>query len=302
MQTDFLQQINTRAWGLPPVKLSILRLDLLNELGVGNKLFKLKYNLQQARDERKQSLLSFGGAWSNHIYALAALGKTEGFKTIGIIRGEPAHGLTPMLEDAQRWGMELHFVGRQEYRQRNEAGYLQQLHERFPESFIIPEGAANELGTKGCSEIVGLLDRLDNGYQVLVCACGTGSTFAGLVSAARADKKLIGVSVLKGLEGLESAVEKAVDQTPLGEVCQWQIKHGYHHGGYAKVSPELKAFMLEFEKRHGIPLDPVYTNKLMYALFEMIKNSEFQLNQRIVAIHSGGLQGRRGFDWLPGYF
>lgn len=297
MQSDLLQEINTQAWGLPAVKLSILRLDLLSHLGAGNKLFKLKYNLQQAKEEGRQLLLSFGGAWSNHIHALAALGHSEGFKTLGIIRGEPAHGLTPMLEDARAWGMEIHFVDRGEYRLRHDEEYWRQLRQRFGDCYVIPEGASNDLGASGCGEIINLLQSPNIDYQVLVTACGTGSTLAGLIGAAPKDKKLIGVAVLKGLREMEVSVADTAKSLGGGNGCDWTINHNYHHGGYAKVSEQLKTFILSFEKRHKIPLEPIYTGKLMYAVFDMIAKSEFNAGQHIIAVHSGGLQGRRGFDW-----
>jgi len=297
LQNHLLQKIELNSPASKDVSLSILRLDRLHELGGGNKRFKLKYNLKEARAQGKTTLLSFGGAWSNHIHALAAAGLAEGFKTLGIIRGEAAHGLTPTLQDAQAWGMELHFVSRSDYRLRGDKAYLQVLKDSFDNCYIIPEGGANDLGAKGCADIVQLIDNFNIDYNLLACACGTGSTLAGIVSGISVDKEVLGISVLKGLQNVEAIVAEAVKSNGSSNKANWKIRHEYHHGGYARVSTELKSFILDFEQRYRIALDPVYTGKLLFGLFDMIEKGELN-DRRIIAIHSGGLQGRRGYDWL----
>lgn len=292
------------------VKLHVLRLDQLDN-GSGNKWFKLKYNIAEAKQRGYQSVLSFGGAFSNHIHALALAARDAGLDSVGIIRGDASTGLNDTLRDAERAGMQLKFVSRDEYRRRNDADYLQQLPLEFSNSYIIPEGGSNLLGVKGCMEIVGhIYYHLGNSYDVVTLPCGTAATMAGIVAGVDgksnesectknnkdedADKKtVLGFSVLKNAFSLDDLVEHFLASLDVTASANWTINHDCHGGGYAKVNADLINFIDEFESQHNIPLEPVYSGKAFYGLYEMIKQG-FIKKTRIVAIHTGGLQGLRG--------
>ncbi|MGB9040147.1 MAG: pyridoxal-phosphate dependent enzyme [Acinetobacter calcoaceticus] len=266
-----------------PLHLDIKRLDLIHPQISGNKFFKLKYNLLAAQQRELSRVLTFGGAYSNHIAATAYAAHLFGFKSIGIIRGEELADkpLNPTLAKAQSLGMHLHFVSRTEYRLRDDANYLQQLHNQFPETFIIPEGGSNELAVQGCQEILSQSD-LQN-YDVICCAVGTGGTISGLIERSAPHQKVLGFSALKGDFLQQDIMQWTKKQN-------WSLTDAYCCGGYAKTSPELFAFIQNFEEQHAVPLEPIYTGKMMLGLFDLIKNNYFPEGTRILAIHSGGLQ------------
>jgi 1-aminocyclopropane-1-carboxylate deaminase len=274
----------------------VLRLDRMNPPAGGNKYFKLKENL--AGLSAGHRVLSFGGAWSNHIHALAALGWERGFATVGIIRGERPQRLSATLEDALDWGMQLVFVSRSDYRRRYDAGYLQQLRRHFDPCVIVPEGGANPAGVKGCRDIVRLIDSCGLDYDRVAVACGTGSTLAGIACELGEGRRALGIAVLKGQGSMCEDVKRWVAGQDAGPGGNWRIEQGFHCGGYARAPEDLQRFILEFEQVQGIPLDPVYTGKLFYALYQLRRSGGLPVTERIIAVHSGGLQGRRGFDWL----
>lgn len=274
------------------VRLLIKRSDLVHPTISGNKWYKLKYNLLAARQQGYQALLSFGGAYSNHIHALAAAGHAYGFNTIGMIRGEAYQPLNPTLQFAVDHGMALHYLNRVDYRLKESVLFVEQLQQRFGEFYLLPEGGTNELAVQGCRE---LLADVVEPFDLVACACGTGGSFAGLVAALNGTHQALGVAVLKGAEFLRDAVQQWVLQSTRQQFDNWQIESDYHHGGYAKTTPELLAFMQDFEQLHGIPLDPVYTGKLFFALYALVKQQHFARGTTLLAIHSGGLQGRAGF-------
>ncbi|MFK8049493.1 MAG: 1-aminocyclopropane-1-carboxylate deaminase/D-cysteine desulfhydrase [Halioglobus sp.] len=275
---------------------SLLRLDLTGGLAPGNKHFKLQGNLSQARDSGLSRILSFGGAWSNHLHALAAVGYEQGFETVGIVRGEETSTPSAMLVDARDWEMRLVYVSRTEYRQRNEPEYLENLQSRFGPCLIVPEGGANRAGVEGCRDISALITADEKAIDRVVLPVGTGTTLAGLVLALPKTTEVLGISVLKGAENLDDNVRELLLSQDRGGSENWRIAHEFHCGGYAKVSPELREFMGEFERVHGVQLDPVYTGKMMFAIHRMIAEGDH--GGQIVAVHTGGLQGRRGFSWL----
>lgn len=279
--------------GVSMADVQLLRLDLAGGLASGNKVFKLRQNIAIARQRGLGRLLSFGGAWSNHLHALAAVGREQGLETVGIVRGERPAAPSAMLCDASRWGMQLVHVSRQEYSRRDEADYIETLEQRFGPCLVIPEGGANIPGVRGCQEIARLLPSLE--VNTVVLAVGTGTTMAGVLSGLSDVHRVLGVSVLKGADDLEDRVGAALRAVGVSDTGNWRIHHEYHCGGYARVDEGLKQFILEFERVQGIPLDPVYTGKMLYAVHSMIRQGELAGN--IIAIHSGGLQGRRGFDW-----
>lgn len=266
-----------------PLHLDIKRLDLIHPQISGNKFFKLKYNLLAAKQQNLSSILTFGGAYSNHIAATAYAAHLFGLKSVGVIRGEElaSKPLNPTLAKAQSLGMHLHFVSRTEYRLRDEANYLQQLQHQFPQAYIIPEGGTNELAVQGCQEILSQSD-LEQ-YDVICCTVGTGGTISGLIERSAPHQKVLGFSALKG-----GFLQQEVQQWTQKQ--NWSLTDAYCCGGYAKTSPELLAFIENFEEQHAVPLEPIYTGKMMFGLLNLIKNNYFAEGTRILAIHSGGLQ------------
>jgi 1-aminocyclopropane-1-carboxylate deaminase len=260
-------------------RIGILRLDLIHPDISGNKWFKLKYNLQQAKTLNKNTIITFGGAFSNHIVATAVACQLNGLKSIGIIRGEETSGNNPTLLLAQQYGMELLFVSRTEYSQKTDAGYLQRLHYMYPEAFIIPEGGDNAPGQKGCEEI---LTDATKDFTDIFCAYGTGTTFKGLSATLSQTQKLTAVNALN--------YEATTTNFQTG------ILNNYHFGGYAKHTKELLQFKSWFEETYCIELDYVYTAKLFYAVFDLIDQSRLEQHKKILIIHSGGLQGNKGYE------
>ena len=280
------------------VQLYVKRDDLIHPQFGGNKWRKLKYNLEHARKNQFDTLLTFGGAWSNHIYATAAAGKHFGFNTIGLIRGEEHKPLNATLSFAKDCGMQLHYINRAEYRQKAEAAYLTKIKQQFADVYILPEGGSNSLALRGCAETVTEINNeLEKPFDFICCASGTGATLAGLISMINPDQTAIGFSALKGGEFLNHDVETFLQLEKItSSTKNWRIETEFHFGGYAKVNDALLQFMSEFELQYGFALDAVYTGKMFYGLFELIKAKKFEPGTSIIAIHSGGLQGNKGFN------
>lgn len=274
------------------VSLYLKRLDKIHELVSGNKFFKLKYNLEEARRQGKNTLLTFGGAFSNHIYATAAAAKQEGFECIGIIRGEEIKPLNPTLQYAADAGMQLHYVSREDYRKKKQDQFLENLREKFGDFFLIPEGGTNALAIIGTAEILG--DE-DEKFTHIASSIGTGGTLAGLAKSIYPHQHLMGFSSLKG-DFIHGEISELLDTFHIKSKGELTIVDSYHFGGYGKFRPELIEFIREFHSLHQIPLDPVYTGKMMYGVIEMIKQGFFPKGSRILAIHTGGLQGIAGFN------
>lgn len=286
------------------ITLSIKRDDLLHKDISGNKWRKLKFNLIEARRLGKQHIVSFGGAYSNHIHALAAAGYYLGFKTTAIIRGEPHYANNPTLTQAQKWGMQLHFVTRQEYRQRSDSAYLQKLQQQFPDAIIVQEGGSNALALEGVMELCQEINfQTQNNVDHVVTATGSGGTLAGLIAGFSNNNKtkITGIAVLKEAEYLKKHVKQLLVEANKQNTAPWQLQTEYHGGGYAKVSSSLTEFCLAFEKQTTIPIEPIYTGKMLYALFELIKQDYFNAGDNIIAIHTGGLQGRQGLQQRKGH-
>ena len=274
------------------VSLSILRTDLIHPVVSGNKWFKLKYNLIKAHEQGKSSLLSFGGPWSNHLHALAEAGRLFDFKTIGLVRGELPAPLNSCLADAQKAGMLLEGIDRSIYREKDNEEYLQVLQQRFPDACLIPEGGANREGATGCAELTQFYD--EQHFDLVCMACGTGTMLTGLASVSAIP--LLGFQVLKGNNYLGRQVSNNFLNFGLTSHCDWSINDSFHFGGYAKTTEELMGFIKRFEEVNNIPLEPVYSGKMLYGLYELItKRDFFPQNWRIIIIHGGGLQGSRGF-------
>jgi len=282
------------------VSVFVKREDLNHPLLSGNKYHKLKYNLDEAEKKGYKTLLTFGGAYSNHIYATAAAGKIFGLKTIGIIRGEEHLPLNPTLSFAKECGMRLFYLNRKSYRKKHEDEIINLLKDKFGDFYLIPEGGTNELAVKGCSEIINTID-ID--FDYICCPCGTGGTLAGLAAGihsvfGNADnkKKAIGFSVLKGAGFLQENIRALLNSYLNKESGNWQINLDYHFGGYAKINRVLIDFINNFQSENNIPLEPVYTGKMMFGIYDLVKKGFFSKGKTIIALHTGGLQGLPGLS------
>jgi 1-aminocyclopropane-1-carboxylate deaminase/D-cysteine desulfhydrase-like pyridoxal-dependent ACC family enzyme len=274
------------------VQLSVLRLDLVHPTIGGNKWYKLKYNLLHARTEGHSTLLTVGGAYSNHLYATAAAGRAYAFKTIGIVRGEAHKPLNPTLRFAQAQGMGLHYVNREAFRQRGELEFQEQLLARFGRHYYLPEGGTNALAVRGCTEIV----PAEPPFDYVACCVGTGGTLAGVLTSTAGRATVLGFPALKGGAFLRETVDQLTQQHNGQQYGHYRLVQDYHFGGYARVTPELVDFINEFYQTTGIPLEPVYTGKMMYGLYNMISEGYFPAGSEVLVIHSGGLQGIAGFN------
>lgn len=275
------------------IQLDVLREDVNHPLIQGNKFRKLKYNLIEAKAQNHNTLLTFGGAFSNHIHATAAAGKAFGFQTIGVIRGEELRDkkLNHTLQEAQDFGMKFNFVSREDYRQKHSEIFLNQLKTDFPNAYILPEGGTNELAVKGCEEI---LSERTQSYDFICVAMGTAGTISGIIKASENHQKILGFPALKATGFLKNEIRKYTDKT------NYEIINAYHFGGYAKFSHELITFVHDFYAKTQIPLEPVYTGKLFYGVHDLIQKGYFAKGTKILAVHSGGLQGIKGFNEMHG--
>ena len=274
------------------IELWLKRDDLTDPAIQGNKWRKLKYNLINAKHEGHNTLLTFGGAYSNHIYAVAAAGKRFGFKTIGIIRGEPACEPTTTLRYAAEQGMKLLYMNRAQYQLKEDPENIESLKVQLGNFYLLPEGGTNLLALQGCVELV---HEIDIDYDHITVACGTGGTLAGIVAGMNGKRKAIGFSVLKGADTLSHRVATLVSDFCETTYTNWHINCDYHRGGYAQIDTALVTFIEYFKLHHLVQLEPVYTAKMLYGLYDLIQNDYFKRGSRIIAIHTGGLQGLNGY-------
>ncbi len=275
------------------VTLWMKREDQLDAEVSGNKFRKLKYNLLAAKKQGYTTLLTFGGAYSNHIAATAAAGRRMGFQTIGVIRGEELGKDTAQtckdnatLGFAASQGMQFKFVSRAAYRNKMDAEYRSALQSEFGNFYLIPEGGSNSLAVQGCQEI--LVDQ-DKEFDIIACAVGTGGTIAGLIESSNSTQTVLGFSALKG-DFLRKEIQHYTHKD------NWELIQDYHFGGYGKVDDTLVSFINTFTKEQQIQLDPIYTGKMIFGLFDRIQYGAFSKNTRILAIHTGGLQGIIGIN------
>lgn len=284
------------------VEVLVRRDDLIDAHLSGNKFYKLFYNLQAAQAVGCSQLLSFGGAYSNHIYALAVAAKIYGFKSIGVIRGERPQQLSPTLLDAERWGMQLHFVSRTDYREKCAAELLEELKACYGDFFEIPEGGANLYGVMGTKALgAAIYQQVKSDYTAVCVAAGTANTLAGLAAGLAQDDSspiagsALGFSVLKGEGDLGAQIIR--HQKAIGcETNNWRLISGYHCGGYAKKLPDnVRQFMFEFEQETKLILDPIYTLKMCWGVAQLLTQNYWPRGSRLILVHTGGLQGRRGF-------
>lgn len=308
MITNFLpppvQKINSAIALQADVEIYVLRLDLIHPWINGNKWFKLKYNLLTAKEQEFTNLLTFGGAYSNHIYATAAAGNLFRLGTIGVIRGEERLPLNPTLDFAVSQGMQLIYLDRQTYRQRETVELHQQLKQQFGEVFIIPEGGCNLDGVKGCTEIItavlGMKD-FNSDFNTICVACGTATTLVGMalsLGQQQKNQRIIGFPVLKGGEFLSGQIKSLSEKylvtngnTSVSFLIPWELVCNYHFGGYGKIKPELIQFCHKFADQHGVPLDYIYTGKMFYGVMDLLQKGFFPPGDRLLLVHTGGLQG-----------
>ena len=264
----------------------IKRDDLLHPTIMGNKWRKLKYNLIEAKNQGFSSLLTFGGAFSNHIYAVASAGAEFGFETIGIIRGDELNeNSNPTLKYAFSKGMKLIFVSRTDFQNKEKLAL-----ELGKNSFILPEGGTNELAIKGVKELMYEIDNQIKPNYVCV-SIGTAGTFAGLLNGSRIDCKIVGFPALKGI----TTVNQLISPDFFENKTNYEIMLDYHFGGYGKYNNELLNFIQTFENEHHIPLEQVYNAKMFFGVLDLISKDYFPKNSKIVMVHTGGLQGKLHF-------
>lgn len=281
------------------IRLFMLREDLIHPEISGNKWRKLKYNIQEAKSRHYGTLLTFGGAYSNHIAATAAAGREFGVKTIGVIRGEETLPLNSTLQLASENGMQLKYISRNQYRENNKyvADIIKTLKNEFGDFFLIPEGGSNANAVKGCTEIVKNI-KID--FDVITCAVGTGGTIAGIIASLDDSKEIIGFPALKGGDFLKNDIKKLmIDYSSKFLVkitnTNWDLNTNYHFGGYGKVNSLLVDFVNEFKLKHQIQLDLIYTGKMMYGIYQLAKTTDNYNGKKIVVVHTGGVQGNNGF-------
>jgi len=284
-----LQKVTSSFLTEKELELFVKRDDLIHTTISGNKWRKLKYNLIEARAKGVDKLLTFGGAYSNHIAATAAAAKTYGFQSIGIIRGEELNkSSNKTLIQAAENGMELNFISREKYSQKEQPDFINSLKKEHGSFYLIPEGGSNALAVKGCIEIV---EEIDIDFDYIISAVGTGGTLSGIACGLHEQQKAVGISALKGANYLDDEVKQLIQAYSEKTLTNWEIKHAYHLGGYAKVNDDLMRFIQDFKSDHDIQLDQVYTGKMMKALFDLIKKDYFKRGSTIIALHTGGLQG-----------
>ncbi len=271
------------------VALDVLRLDSIHPVISGNKWFKLKEYLKEARRLEASAIVTFGGAYSNHIVATACAASMEGFAAIGIIRGEEPAVYSSSLKDAVQYGMQLVFLSRSEYALRKRNRDISWLGTEPGNYYVIPEGGAGEEGVAGASEILHFVENPEE-YSDIVTAIGTGTTTAGIIRSAAPGQRVTGISVMKNNKALHGEIEALLQRSITGG---FGVIHDYHFGGYGKYTPELLEWMNRFYHMSTIPLDFVYTGKMMYGIFDLVKCGYFLPGAKILAIHSGGLQGNR---------
>lgn len=271
------------------VEVHLKREDTIHPIISGNKYRKLIYNLKEAKQQNKNTVVTFGGAYSNHIAAVAAAGKVYGFKTIGVIRGEEIKDKldrNATLKYAKSCGMTFKFISRLEFRNKNEFYFIENLKNEFGDFYNIPEGGTNALAIKGCEEI---LTQDDFKFNYVCTSVGTGGTVAGIINSTKPNQQVLGFSALKG-DFLREDISKFAKQD------NWKLITNYHFGGYAKINEELITFINTFKAINNIQLDPIYTGKMLFGIQDLIEKKYFPEGSKILAIHTGGLQGIQGMN------
>ncbi len=284
-----IQEIHSNLLTEAGVRLLIKREDLNHPHVSGNKWWKLKYNIAKAVKQNKNVLLTFGGAYSNHIYSTAAAAQELGLKSIGVIRGEETLPLNTTLTFAKACGMQLHYVTRENYRNKSSEAFIQFLADRHGEFYLIPEGGSNLSAVEGCAVFAASLRTID--FDYLCTAVGTGGTISGIIKGLKDAFPIIGFPVLKGGGFLKTDIKNFLREAAVAHYNNWRLDSSYHHGGYAKVTQELLLFIQEMKLKHDLPLDSVYTGKMLWGVMDYIKKGNFKCGTTVLALHTGGLQG-----------
>lgn len=292
-----LQSLHHPLFNKHNIRVQIKRDDIIHPIISGNKWRKLKYNLQQVKQAQNiNGALSFGGCYSNHIHALAFACFEQKIPCVGIIRGEVDYANNFTLSWAKHWGMKLHFVDRKTYRRRYDNDYLTTLQQQFSDYFIIPEGGSNEFAITGVSEIMTELNQQAD-FDTLVTPVGSGGTLAGLIAGDRftsTTHKILGIAVLNNAEYLKDEIKCLLPAAAAGEHNTWQLLTQFHRGGYAKFSAEDITRIIEFSRVTGIDFEPVYSGKMILAFLDLLEQGYFTDGERIVLLHTGGMQGLGG--------
>lgn len=279
-----IQSLSPTWAGREDIEVAMLRLDLIHPVVQGNKWYKLRYNIDKALEEGYTRLLTFGGVYSNHLSATAGAAQAYGLPCIGIVRGDEGT-ITPTMRQCHDMGMELYFISRQDYKRKNDPDFLAGLAEQFDQPYIIPEGGANEAGRLGAERIEW---EIPEGYTHVCVSVGTGTTLVGLRNALPLGVRLCGYAPMKQGAYLEHELRPHLRQ---GKDASWTITDNWHFGGFGKSTDELLSFMNEFYTIHHIPLDIIYTAKMMYGIQQQLREGYFPAGSRILCIHTGGLQG-----------
>jgi 1-aminocyclopropane-1-carboxylate deaminase len=276
-----VEEVEDRRISSAGLRLLLKRDDLIHPDMPGNKWRKLKYNLDAAKAGGYGVLLTFGGAYSNHLRATAAAGSLFGFETIGVVRGEEHLPLNPSLRFAVEHGMRLTYLDRSTYREKTQPSVIRTLRDRFGEFYLLPEGGSNALALKGCAELPA---EIDQDFGVICCSCGTGGTLAGIAAGLGTEQRATGFSALKGGQFLDDDV-RSLQAAALGhDTGNWRIETEFHFRGFAKRTPELDEFIEDFESRHGIRLEWVYEAKMMFGIFALARRGEFKSGTTVVAV------------------
>lgn len=289
---SYLQPINHPTFTQHKIIVQVKRDDQINSIISGNKWRKLKYNLLHAKAISAKGIITFGGCFSNHIHACAFACHQQKLPVIGIIRGEENNQDNYTLAWAKHWGMQLIFVDRQTYRQRNEKNYLQHLQQQYPDHLIVPEGGSNALALTGVAEVIEELNQQSD-FDTLITPTGSGGTLAGLIVGDKGQHNLLGIAVLKQQDYLENEI-RALLPSGSNEYKNWQILNEFHCGGYAKFSARDAEKIRDFSHQVAIAFEPVYSGKMILALLELIESGYFPVHHRIVLLHTGGIQGLGG--------
>ena len=283
------QQIFSGQYLNNEIEVFIKRLDLIDPFISGNKLFKLKYNVDRALKEKKNMLITFGGAFSNHILATAAYAKKKNIDCLAIVRGEEYSELNPLLTLAKEYGMKFCFVSRKEYAKRNDNKYVSELARKYKKAYIVPEGGNNKLGVLGAEEI---LEKQDKTFDYIICPIGTGATISGIVNSSKSTQKIIGINCINEIKDLNNNISQKTNKN------NWKIINEFNFGGFAKFDNVLTKYLKKFKSNNKITLDLNYTTKMFFGFEELINRRYFQRKSKVLLIHTGGIYGNLGFNYL----
>ena len=268
------------------IKVFIKRLDLIESDIAGNKYFKLKHNIKEVISKGYKKIVTFGGAFSNHILASSIIAKNNNLLSVGIIRGEEHHPLNSTLKKAALNGMKLVYISRSEYKLKESKKFIENIYGLYGDCYIIPEGGTNDLAIKGTGDII----TDDDDYNYICCSVGTGGTIAGIINASNSNQRVLGFPAIKGFEKLNDNINLWTNKD------NWTLIDKYSFGGYARFNNDLINFIKDFYLNHNIPLDMIYTAKMIYGVNDLIRNNKINSNSSVLLIHTGGLQGNIGMN------